>query len=70
MTNFDVASSVNTVPDGDSTFNLNMGDDHNSGHHRCRYETYDDSLVNKSQATPIEESLVNKSREKPTAVLL
>ena len=60
MTVFDVASSVNG----------HMGDDHNSGHHRCRYETYDDSLVNKSQETPVEQSLVNKSHEKPTEILL
>lgn len=58
---------VNTVSDGSSTFDLNMGDDHNSGHYQC---TCGDSLVNKSQATPIEESLVNKSCEKPTEVLL
>lgn len=61
---------ANTVSDGSSTVNSHMGDDHNSGHYRCRYETYDDSLVNKSQATPIEKSLVNKSCEKPTEVLL
>ena len=61
---------VNIVSDSSSTFNIHMGDDHNSGHHRCRYETYDDSLINKSRATPIEESLVNNSHEKPTEVLL
>lgn len=61
---------VNTVSDGSSTFDLNMENDHNSGHHRCRYETYDDSLINKSQEIPFEESLVNKSCEKPTEVLL
>ena len=70
MTIFDTASSVNTVSDGNSTFNIHMGDNHNSGHHRCRYETYDDSLVNKSQETPVEQSLVNKSHEKPTEILL
>lgn len=67
MANFDVASSINTVSDDNSFFNICMEDDHNSGRHQC---TYGDSLVNKSQTTPIEESLVNKSCEKPTEVLL
>ena len=61
---------VNMVSNGNLIFNSYMGDDHNSGRHQCKHETRGDSLVNKSQATPIEESLVNKSHEKPTAVLL
>ena len=61
---------VSTMSDDNSIFNSYMGDDHNSGLHQCKHETRGDSLVNKSQTTPIEESLVNKSCEKPTVVLL